>query len=221
MNKINISITAAALLLMTACGSEPKTDDTPENTAPVEKSTEQVCTYSFDQSQTKISWTSFKTTAKVAVGGTFDEFSVTNTVPSTSKSAIFENAEFKITTASVNTGNEERDPKIIGFFFNSMVESDYITGGISTMSEDVDGKGAATFYIEMNGVKKDVHGSYTINGEELTLSATIDVADWNATEGITALNTECYDLHKGEDGVSKLWSEVDVEITTVLTKTCE
>ena len=221
MKTINISIIAAAILFMTSCGSEAANNTTTEETAPVEKSTEVVCEYSYDESSTKISWTSFKTSARVAVGGSFDVFSVNNTEASNSESAIFENATFSIVTGSVNTGNTERDPKLVTFFFNTMVESDTITGGVRKISEAVDGKGAAIIYINMNGVEKDVNATYTIHGTELTLSATIDVVNWEATSAIESLNTECKELHTGEDGVSKLWSEVSIEIYTNLNKDCE
>lgn len=222
MKTINISLIAAATLFMTACGSGETADKkSTEEAAPVEKSTEVVCQYSYDESTTKLTWTSFKTSAKVAVGGSFDTYSVSGTEPSNSEAAVFQNATFSIVTGSVNSGNTERDPKLVNFFFNTMVDSDTITGGIRKISEAVDGKGAAIIYIKMNGIERDVNATYTILGTELTLSATIDVANWDATNAITALNTECKDLHTGDDGVSKLWSEVSIEIYTNLAKTCE
>lgn len=221
MKKINISLIALATIFMVSCGSETVTDEkTAEEAAPVEKSTDLVCEYSYDASTTKLTWTSFKTSAKVAVGGSFDTYSVVGTEPSNSEAAVFQNATFSIVTGSVNTGNTERDPKLVKFFFNTMVESDTITGGIKKISEAVDGKGAAIIYINMNGVERDVNATYTLLGTELTLTATIDVANWEATNAIDALNTECKDLHTGDDGVSKLWSEVTIEIYSNLAKSC-
>ncbi len=226
MKKINISLVAIAALFMTACGSGTESttvsdEKTAEEAAPVEKSMEKVCTFSYDPAATKISWKSFKTSAKVAVGGTFDTFSVDQTVASNSESAVFEKATFSVVTASVNSGNVERDPKLIKFFFNSMVSTDTISGGIVKISEAVDGKGAAIIYITMNGQKHEENATYTLEGTVLTLSATLNMAKWEASNAITALNTECKDLHTGDDGVSKLWEEVDIEITTTLAKSCE
>jgi len=221
MKKINIFLLAIATMFMVSCGSETTDEPTAEETAPVEKSTEVVCEYSYDETTTKITWTSFKTTAKVAVGGSFDTYSVGNTDTSNSETAVFQNATFMIVTESVNTGNKERDPKLVKFFFNTMVESDTITGGVKKISEAVDGKGAAIIYIKMNGVERDVNATYTLLGTELTLTANIDVANWEATNAISALNSECKDLHTGDDGISKLWSEVTIEIYTNLAKSCE
>ena len=221
MKTINISLLAVAAFFLTACGSETPTDKkTAEEAVPVEKSTEVVCEYSYNESTTKLTWTSFKTSARVAVGGSFDTYSVDGTEPSNSEAAVFQNATFSIVTGSVNTGNTERDPKLVKFFFNTMIESDTITGGIKKISEAVDGKGAAIIFINMNGIVRDVNAIYTLLGTELTLSATIDVANWEATNAIDALNTECKELHTGDDGVSKLWSEVTIEIYTNLAKSC-
>jgi polyisoprenoid-binding protein YceI len=225
MKKINISLIALATLFMASCGSETASNEatdekTVEEALPVEKSTEEVCNFTYDPNSTKISWKSFKTSAKVAVGGSFDTYSVDGTVASNSESAVFENATFSIVTASVNTGNTERDPKLIKFFFNTMVETDTITGGIDKISEAVDGKGAAIIHITMNGQSHEENASYTLEGTVLTLSATINMAKWEASNAITALNTECKDLHTGDDGISKLWEEVEIEITTNLAKDC-
>ena len=116
--KINkLSLLAIGSLFMVSCGTESSEETAPES-APLKKSTEQVCTYAYDSSATKLSWTSFKTTDKIAVSGTFNTYTVDNTVESNSESAVFENASFTIVTNSVNSGNEYRDPKIITFFFN-------------------------------------------------------------------------------------------------------
>lgn len=226
MKKFNISLIAIAALFMTACGTGTEsTEDTDvktaEEAAPVEKSMVKVCTFSYDPAATKISWKSFKTSAKVAVGGTFNTFTVDQTVESNSESAVFENATFSVVTASVNSGNTERDPKLIQFFFNTMVSSDTITGGIVKISEAVDGKGAAIIHITMNGQRHKTNATYTLEGTVLTLSATIDMAKWEGSNAITTLNTECKELHTGDDGVSKLWEVVDIEITTTLAKNCE
>jgi len=54
----------------------------------------------------------------------------------------------------------------------------------------------------------------------LSLSGTIDLNSWNAQSSVDSLNVICHDLHIGADGVSKLWSEVDLEIATILSKDC-
>ena len=154
------------------------------------------------------------------MGGSFDTYKVENTTESNSESAVFENATFEIITSSINSGNTERDPKLITYFFNTMISTDTISGGVKKISEAVDGKGAAIIYITMNGLTQNVNATYTLHGTELTLTATIDMVNWEASNAVDALNAECKDLHTGDDGISKLWSEVEIEIYTNLTKEC-
>ena len=73
----------------------------------------------------------------------------------------------------------------------------------------------------MNGKAVDVIGTYTLEGETFSFSATIDVAQWDGMGGIDALNEICRELHTGADGKSKLWSEVDLSFTTSLKKECK
>ncbi|MGB0392212.1 MAG: YceI family protein, partial [Salibacteraceae bacterium] len=158
---------------------------------------------------------------KVAVGGTFDTYEVHNTIASNSESAVFENATFTIVTSSVNSGNEERDPKLVDYFFKSMVSTDTISGKVVKISEAVEGKGAAIISLTLNGETHEENAVYTLEGTVLTLSATLKMEKWNASNAIAALNKACELLHTGDDGVSQLWDEVDVEISTELAKTCE
>jgi polyisoprenoid-binding protein YceI len=218
MKKIHISVIAFATFFAASCGTET-TNDTAEAT-PAADSTATECTYTFVDSTTKLTWTAFKTTEKIAVAGSFDTYMVENTISASSEAAVFENATFQIVTSTVNTGNPERDPKILKFFFNTLVSSDTISGGVRSISATENGQGTAIIYVKMNEVERDVNATYTIDGTVLTLSADIDVNEWNAASGIEALNTECYELHKGTDGESKLWSEVHLEISTDLEKEC-
>lgn len=218
MNKI--SILALSSLFMVACGSEPA-PNTSEDTTPVEKSTEKVCTYSYDASSTKLTWKSFKTSARVAVGGTFNDYKVNNTFASNSESAVFENATFSILTSTVNTENADRDSKLMEFFFNTMVSTDSITGNVVKISEAVEGKGAAIISLTMNGETHEQNATYVLEGTVLTLSTTVKMDKWNAGGAIASLNKACEILHTGDDGVSQLWNEVEVEITTTLAKSCE
>lgn len=73
----------------------------------------------------------------------------------------------------------------------------------------------------MNDISIDVEGDYTFESNTFTFDSMVDVASWNGLPGITALNTVCEDLHTGEDGVSKLWSEVQLSFSTTLKSDCD
>jgi hypothetical protein len=55
----------------------------------------------------------------------------------------------------------------------------------------------------------------------IALSGVIELGNWSAQPNVDALNKVCYDLHKGADGVSKLWPEVKLEVSTTLNKNCQ
>src|SRR5574343_362535 len=129
---------------------------------------------------------------------------------------LLESISFLIETNSVETQNEERNGKIAKLFFGT-IGTENIKGKIKSLSDN----GKATIEIEMNNIKKDVVGEYTLEDANFSFTATIDVLDWKAGSAITALNTACKDLHTGADGKSKLWSEVNLSFTTTLKKECK
>ena len=63
--------------------------------------------------------------------------------------------------------------------------------------------------------------SYTVEENILKLSGSLDLIDWEAMEAVESINNACLDLHKGEDGVSKTWSEMEISILVPLIKDCK
>ncbi len=220
MKKTNISLIAIATLFMASCGTGTENKNETES-APIEVSEGTVCQYQFDPSSTKITWTAFKTSAKIGVGGTFDNFKIEDTQIATSEIAVFNEAIFEIHTGSVNSGNTIRDPKLVEYFFNTMIDGSSIIGSLVKMSAPENGKGEAILSITMNGATHEENAMYTLEGTSLVLSATLDLSKWEANSAVASLNKACEILHMGEDGVSQLWNEVEVEISTVLKKDCE
>jgi len=186
-----------------------------------EQSTEQVkeekaCFYSYNKELTVLEWTAFKFTEKKGVTGTFNEINISGMERSDDPKKLIESLTFSIPTATVETQNEERNGKIAKLFFGT-IGTEEIRGNVKGLSDN----GKATIEIEMNKMKLDVVGDYTLDGGKFSFSATIDVLKWNGGAGITALNTACKDLHTGTDGKSKLWSEIELSFTTELLSDCE
>ena len=177
---------------------------------------EKNCFYSYNSGSTVLEWTAFKFTEKTGVNGTFNKITIEGMEKSDDPKKMIESLTFSIETASVETQNEERNGKIVKLFFGS-IATPMITGKVKSLSDN----GKATIEIEMNKMKKDVVGQYTLEDGIFDFSATIDVLNWNAGNGITILNTVCKELHTGADGKSKLWSEVDLSFTTELMSDCD
>jgi len=209
MKKI-ISITSifALGLVFNACKGDAETEQTSED---AEKS----CFYSYNEGTTTFEWTAFKTTDKVGVKGGFNEITVESESLEDPKK-VLESITFSMKTSSVETNDESRNGKVAKFFFET-IKTPTIEGKVKSIGNN----GKAIISVKMNGVEVDVKGDYTLTDGDFSFTSTVDVSSWNAMAGIKALNTECNDLHKGKDGVSKLWSEVALSFTTSLSSDCD
>jgi polyisoprenoid-binding protein YceI len=199
-------------LIFVACNGSEQSQD--QATKEVEKP--QVCVYEFNPDATTIGWTAFKFTEKTGVSGKFDEFNVLTTQNSEDMLQTLANATFTIPVSSVNSENPERDKKIDSLFFGVMEGTEVISGVVKSIDDQ-----KATVEISMNNVSKDYEGTISVEGDKVTFTTTINLDDFEAQPAVENLNTACKDLHTGTDGVSKLWSEVDIKVETTLTKTCE
>ena len=85
-----------------------------------------------------------------------------------------------------------------------------LLSGKLTLTDDTNGAALIT----MNGVTADLPFTYTIEGKEFKLNATMNLDNWNAQNAVDSLNVVCKDLHKAADGISKTWSEVSINITS-------
>ena len=173
------------------------------------------CTYTVASEGNTVSWTAFKFTEKAGVGGGFDTVSVTPGRGGDAPWKALDGVAFTIDTASVNSKNPDRDAKIQAQFFGTMAETAALKGTIKANSA-----GKATLNLTMNGATHPVMVDVATAGDGLTIQGTLDVEQWGGGPAIAALNKVCEDLHKGKDGVSKLWPQVDISATVVVEKTC-
>jgi len=166
--------------------------------------------YSIEALTTKVGWTAYKTTDKIAVKGEFTKINITPKEGATAKE-VLNGLEFSIPVSSVFSNNKDRDTKLKQFFFGVMDNTELLSGTVTTTSEN---KGTAR--ITMNGITHSFPIEYIISGQMITLSGTLNLDDFNASNAIESLNKMCFDLHKGSDGISKTWSEVKIDVATYL-----
>lgn len=181
------------------------------------------CTYSVQPAYTTVNWTAYKTSARVGVGGTFTDLGIKASAEEGSLQEIMTGLEFTLNVASTSTKDTSRDRKIRDYFFGTMagmLGTEAITGTINSV-EGNDSAGTANITVAMNQMENQVDAPYRVEGSTVIIETSLKMADWNATSSIDSLNSVCYDLHKGEDGVSKLWPDVDVVIESVLKKNCD
>lgn len=198
-----------ALVALAACGGQPT--EQPANPEP------QVCHYTYNHDSTSVKWTAYKFTEKAGVSGTFDTVQVSGTAADQMDwTMVFSNAVFSIPVSSINSTVPDRDMKIKQHFFGTMNATPRLEGRVVSIGLD-----SARVEISMNGATVPVSMSVVNEANILKLEGVIDLGAWNALKSVNALNKVCYDLHKGADGVSKLWPEVKLEIRTVLTEQCD
>ena len=200
-SKIIAPIALFTALILSSCGGEENTST--NNEAPTENISE-TCFYSYDQtSKVQVRWTAFKTTAKVGVGGQFDQVNAKAGERSTKITDILETVVFNIPTSSTNTANEDRDAKIVKSFFGAMSQTDIILGQAKSATGD-NTSGTCVFYLTINNIEKEVSLNYTVEGSLLKLSGEIDLMNWKGESAITSLNEVCGELHKGQMEFLKL-----------------
>ena len=177
------------------------------------------CVFEYDPSQTSLEWTAFKFTEKTGVKGKFDSIRVVGKTKDKSKFGVAEKIRFQIDSSSVNSANPDRDAKIKKFFFGSVKGNQKLMGNFAEMT--VGETGTAKLNLQFGKSKTSVPVNFVWKENTVEVTGTVDVASLGLAQGLGKLNAECNDLHKGADGVSKLWPTVDVKVVSTLKKTCK
>ncbi len=206
-----LGLVSATLFVACSTGTSSKEENAEEVTVAKE-----TCTYSYIADSTTLKWTAYKFTKRAGVSGTFDHITVNNTKSAENPMDALVGANFSIQTASVNSGNQERDPKLVAHFFTQLVNTEMITGKIVSVNN-----GEAVVSIIMNDASVDVVGKVAVTGNKVTLTTSLTMEDFGGLAAVASLNEACSALHTDKDGESKLWPDVDVVITTVLKKECK
>lgn len=210
MKKSLWMIGATAVMLFNSCGSDDKTAEVGEEVNEVKE-----CYYTYNPANSKLTWTAYKFTEKTPVSGTFNEVNIDGAEVLNNPLQLIEGLSFSIPVASINTQNPERDEKIKQSFFGVLNNTNMLTGKVNALND-----GKAELLLTLNGIESIVEGSYSLDGGDFRFSATLDLTQFDALNGVESLNKVCEDLHIGEDGISKLWEVVDLSFETKLNMNC-
>ncbi|WP_424000719.1 YceI family protein [Maribacter sp. IgM3_T14_3] len=211
MRKLAITF-VGALFIFFACCKDAKKGEESKNVEATSKATEM---FSLVQDSTKVSFTAYKTTDKVPVGGKFQKINFTKTNSGTTAMKALNGTEFSIPVSSLFTNDPTgtRDPKLLEFFFGVLKDTELISGVFK-----VDGD-KSSIDVTLNGETQNIPLAYEMNGnDKITFLGTMDLANWNAMDAIASINKACEVLHTGKDGVSKTWSEIAVKAEVLLAK---
>lgn len=203
----NILIITASFLFI-SCSSEGSREGALVSAQKIPEIT--VNEYIYTLGEVTIKWTAFKHSAKAQVGGKFKSAEVKGFTESTSLSTAISGVTFNIPVSSTSTNDEVRDYKIVNSFFNTMVDTDSISGKILSIDENGSGK----LVINMNGqeVEKKYKWEMDQSSKEIYIKTSIDVLNWGAKSSLDALNEVCLEQHTGPDGQNVLWPNVDITV---------
>lgn len=168
--------------------------------------------YTIDTSGISILWTAYKFTNKTAVSGTFNTYTFENKKASGTIETILKKSKLSISTATVNSDNPIRDFKLETCFFK-VFNTTEIRADITKAIER-----EGVIDLKMNRISKKIPFTYDIAKDTIRLFANLNLTNWKGEEALKTLNTQCYELHKGADGISKLWPNVDVVIKIPVNK---
>jgi len=167
--------------------------------------------YTVMADSTIINWTAYKTTAKVPVKGQFSEITIENIKKDSTVLGALNGLKFKIPVNSLFTNDTLRDNKLKKFFFGSMENTSVINGTVHLNNENT-----STVELTMNGITRELPIAYIITDNRVTVVGNMELDNWQAKAALEALNVVCKDLHTGDDGISKTWSDVKIEVIAVL-----
>ncbi len=202
-NILLISVLLCFSLQITSCKTDVKKKQKTETKA------KKTALFSLKDSKNNIDWVAYKTTMKIAVKGTFKKIIITNNGEGNSIKEAIDNAEFSIPVSSIFSSDTSRDFKLKKFFFGAMDNTKLLSG---TLILENDSIGYAS--ITMNSATKKLPFTYIISDRKFSLKAIMNIDNWNVKNAIDSLNIACNDLHKAEDGISKTWNEVLINITS-------
>lgn len=209
-NKLK-TLTILIFILFISCGRNNNKE------VQQEKIKTELDSYQLDIANTKVIWNGYKTNDKVKVVGYFNEFSTDRENQEfNSIDELVNGLKFSIKSSSSMSGDPIRDKNLKDHFFKYLTDNFVING---TLAQPINDSIDVTFDVlgqtrtlrlgcQYNIVPDSDNYDYMIE-----ISGSIDLeSQFGGLQAFNAISKKCYDLHKGADGVSKTWKQVDVLI---------
>lgn len=202
--KISLNLIAILFFLFSlwSCDNSQKNQFTRQH----EKSITENEIYNLDDLGISVAWTAYKFTDKIAVWGTFEDYTITKENESGSIERILTKLKISIPTECVDTGNAIRDFKLSTSFFEAF-KTFSIDGTILNAND-----GEGTVKLKMNNISLNTPFTYSLQKDTISLFTHLDLKRWKGNEALARIEKECLAHLEGVDHISKLWPDVDVLI---------
>lgn len=165
-------------------------------------------TYQLDKETVLINWVGYKYTNKTGVKGQMQTVNINNNQSKPSIEEALKGVEFSVPVSSIFSNNVSRDTKLKTLFFGVMDNTEMLSG---TVTEVNNNKGVIS--LTMNNETHNLPFELNIQNKSAYLKSTINLNTWHAQNALNSLHKACETLHTGEDGISKTWENVDLDIT--------
>ena len=169
---------------------------------------------------TEVNWSAYKTNDKTPVSGSFSEFSSDRENQSfNSIDDLVDGLNFSISSLSSSSGDPLRDLNLKDYFFKYLTGNFEIKGTLGRPIND-----SIDIIFDVLGQKKSIRfGFYTYtvpscpyDDQIISIRGKINLINQFDEIAYNSLHARCIDLHKGADGISKTWEEVDVHIKALV-----
>jgi hypothetical protein len=158
--------------------------------------------FGYEATSINIEFTAFKTPAKIGVKGGFDTIELSGKKNAETIEQMLEGLSATIETKSVNSGNQERDQKLVNAFFHVQFNHKIKAKIVSVQGNSL----VAEIMMNQKSVQVPMH--YTVNEKSVSAEGYIDLWDFDMLPSLRSINKACYDLHSG-----KTWQDVIVTFT--------
>ena len=155
--------------------------------------------FGYEANSVEVGFTAFKTAAKVGVSGSFNGVEIVGKKSAESIEEMLIGLGVNIQTKSVNSGNADRDKKLVSDFFYIQFNH-VIQAKIVSVKPD-----ALVVEITMNNKTVSVPMVYKVEEQRVIAKGYIDLGDFDMLPSLMGINKACYDLHAG-----KTWQDVEV-----------
>jgi len=185
----------------------------------IEMKTAGNCTYEVNPDSVKVNWTAFKTTDRVGVTGSFKQMELDGPTRAESFEELLKGITVTLNSRAVNLNDTLKEQNLISYFFEKLVDENF-TGQITAVNEN-----DQTFILSLslNGQVQEIPMTYSYDPSSGKIEAKgrIDLLNHQAENALRSLNEKCFDLHKGPDGVSKTWPDVDLLLQAEVKSDCQ
>ena len=216
MKKTSYCLSICICASFFSCVNEKKTNKKIE---PINKIESDNCLFSTNLKQTQVIWSGYKTTDKIKVTGKFNRFKSAKIQKNNEYKSIqdlIEGLDFVIDVGSSSSGDEIRDSNLKDYFFNLLAKKLTITGKFEKLEKD-----SVNVLLKLFGQEKRFKLQAFYENDLLQIKGTINILNQlGANKAFESISNKCYELHKGPDGISKTWSDVEVFIKAPIKKNC-